>query len=107
MRKWRSCSRSNERRRLNKSTSAASQMINPTSAKQLAAIFVLLLTGTVATNAELPQITQPTDRDLHASYCSVVIEKLDIPFFEKALASRRPPNGTASSSASDALVVAR
>jgi hypothetical protein len=49
-------------------------------------------------------MTSPNETDLHASYCSEVIEKLDIPYYEKALASLALPTGTTSNPARDELV---
>jgi hypothetical protein len=51
------------------------------------------LAGSVSAYAQFTPKTPPTEMDLHASYCSEVIEKLDIPYYEKALAALgRPPN---------------
>ena len=79
-------------------------MIESTRIKRRATLFVLLLTGTVATKAQFPQMTSPTETDLHASYCSEVIEKLDIRYYETALASLALPAGATSNPERDALV---
>jgi hypothetical protein len=79
-------------------------MIESTRIKRRATLFVLLLSNVGVANAQTPQMTPPTETDLHASYCSEVIAKLDIPYYEHALVSLALPSGATSNPERDALV---
>lgn len=64
-------------------------------------LVAIFLAGSVPAVAQFTPRTPPTETDLHASYCSEVIDKLDIPYYEKALAAIGPPDPATPNPAKD------
>lgn len=60
--------------------------------KRICMLAAVFLAGSVPTHAQFTPKTPPTETDLHASYCAEVIYKLDIPYYEKALAAIGQPD---------------